>query len=382
MQTTQQLFVPRRAYLAHLAHRAHLVTGLALCAALTTVAAADPAPSAPVAPVVGAPAPAPAPHALVVHVAPMSSTPGEPVELEARIDAPFAETLTARWRAIGEHAWHEVAFERSSAGGWFASIPPAAPPGLEYYLRGVDARGGEVAHFASAEAPHAVRVEPALFDRLEVLDRDRLHDRRNQVSLEVSGHNFGNRYDLPDRFVRGEIAFTHRLLRQLHQITFGFGSIAGKTPRSSTPDDHEGYLNTGLRYGFGELRLRVHPSVFIDARVALGVSQDGFDQGVRGAITFGKPWRSSVAIGGEAIGDLGPTAWVRLQWDTLPPVLMGASIVRTNLPGVVISSAGLYVVYDVSYVIASRFTLKAQLSYGARDGAAHLGGGLGTAVDF
>ena len=89
-----------------------------------------------------------------------------------------------------------------------------------------------------------------------------------------------------------------------------------------------------------------------------------------------------MAIGGEAIGDLGPTAWVRLQWDTLPPVLMGASIVRTNLPGVVISSAGLYVVYDVSYVIASRFTLKAQLSYGARDGAAHLGGGLGTAVDF
>jgi hypothetical protein len=61
---------------------------------------------------------------------------------------------------------------------------------------------------------------------------------------------------------------------------------------------------------------------------------------------------------------------------------MGASIVRTNLPGVVISSAGLYIAYDVSYRLANAFTLKGQLSYGARDGASHLGGGLATAVEF
>ncbi len=82
------------------------------------------------------------------------------------IDAPFAETLTARWRAIGETDWHDVPFERSSAGGWFASLPPAAAPGLEYYIRGIDANGAEVAHFASAAAPHVVRVDPSLFDRL------------------------------------------------------------------------------------------------------------------------------------------------------------------------------------------------------------------------
>ena len=69
----------------------------------------------------------PAPHSLVVHVAPTSSEVGAPIELEAMIDAPFAETLTVRWRAIGEQAWHDVPFERSSAGGWFASLPPAIP---------------------------------------------------------------------------------------------------------------------------------------------------------------------------------------------------------------------------------------------------------------
>ena len=325
----------------------------------------------------------PAARALVIHTPPLSASVGAPVELEAMLDAPFAETLTARWRAIGDPTWHDVLFERSSAGGWFATLPPPAPPGLEYYIRGVDASGAEVAHFASAQAPHRVRVDPELFDRLEELDQRRHLGLRDQISVDVSGHNFGNRYNLPDKFFRGEAVYTHRLWRMLHSISFGFGTIWGMTPRSSTFDDHmSGYLNHGSRHGFGEVRVRVHPSVFLDARASLAVTHDGFDGGIRGQIIFGKPWHSSLFIGGEALGDLGKTAWVRLQWDTAAPFLMGASIVRTNLPGVVISSAGLYIAYDVSYTIAQRYTVKAQLSYGARDGSAHVGGGLATAVDF
>jgi hypothetical protein len=137
-----------------------------------------------------------------------------------------------------------------------------------------------------------------------------------------------------------------------------------------------------MRYGFGQVRLRVHPSVFIDARVGLGVSQVEFKGSGSGALIFGKPWRSNVSVGGEYIGDLGGTGWVRLQWDTAPPLLMGASIVRTDLPGAVIDAAGLYIAYDVSYRIQNRVTLKAQLSYGARDGSSHVGGGLGTSVAF
>ncbi len=353
-----------------------LSTLLLLLAALATSAATavaeDPPKPAPV-----------AARSLVVHVAPLSSPVGEPVELQAMLDAPFAETLTARWRPLGETTWHDVPFERSSAGGWFASLPAAPSPGLEYYIRGVDVNGAEVAHFASAAAPHMVRVDPALYDRLEELDRRRDQGLRDQVSVDVTAHNFGNRYKLPDRYARGEATFTHRLWRQLHSISFGFGTIWGKTPVTSPPPD-EGprYVANGMRYGFGEVRLRVHPSVFIDGRVALGVSQDGFDGGVRGQIIFGKPWRSALFIGGEVFGDLDKTAWVRLQWDTAAPFLMGASIVRTNLPGVLISSAGLYIAYDVAYQLANRVTLKAQVSYGARDGASHLGGGGGMAVDF
>ena len=122
--------------------------------------------------------------------------------------------------------------------------------------------------------------------------------------------------------------------------------------------------------------------MFVDGRVGLGVSDQGFEQNVRGAVTFGKPWRSCVSLGGEYLGDIGPSAWVRLQWDTAAPLLMGASVVRTDLPGALVSRSGLYIAYDIIYKFAERLTLKAQVSYGSRDGAAHFGGGLGTAVAF
>ena len=356
------------------------------CATPVRAQPGAPPPPAPQAP----PAPPPkevaaadaAPRSLVVHVAPVSTPPGAQVELEAMIDAPFAEALVASWRPIGASSeWIDVTFERSSAGGWFATLPAPRPPGLEYFIHGKDTSGVEVVHFASADHPHVVRVDPAEIDRLEEIDVDRLGGHRNSVSFDIAGHNFGNRYNFKDEFIRGEVSFTYHLLRYLHHISFGFGAIEGRTPIYSDVDDDID-VRRAMRYGFGEIRVRPHRSVFLDFRVDLGVSHDGFDQGARGVITFGKPWRSNVSIGGEIIGDLGGTGWVRLQWDTAPPLLMGASIVRTDLPGVSIDPNGLYIAYDVAYRIQSRFTVKGQMSYGARDGAAHFGGGLGTAIEF
>lgn len=341
-----------------------------------TAVADDAAPAMKVAPPV-----AKAPRSIVVHVPPLVSETRRPIELVAQIDAPYAEALTARWRRIGDTQWTDVMFDRSSAGGWFAEIPASGPPGIEYYIRGTDTSGVEVAHFASEASPHVVRVVPSLFDRLEVLDRDRLRDRKNELALDVIGHNFGNRYGLDDRFIRAELAYTRRLWRELHSITFGFGSISGTTPVVS---ELMGGYDTGrsLRYGFGGVRGRIHESVFLDARGQLGASHRGFDAGVAGAVTFGKPWRSCVTVGGEYLRDMGGSGWVRLQWDTAPPLLMGASVVRTDLPGTDIDSAGLYIAYDVAYRITGRFAMRGQLSYGARDGESHFGGGVGSSVDF
>ena len=320
---------------------------------------------------------------LVAHIAPTTTQAGKPIEIEAMIDAPFAEQLSVRWRAIGGTAWQDVPFERSSAGGWFASLPAAASPGIEYYIRGKDLAGTESEHFATERAPHVVRVDPALYDRLEALDRERLANRVDEVAVDVVAHNFGNRYGLEDWFIRSEAVYSHHVLRALHRVGFGFGSITGRTPENRMPESAGGSMVLlGMRYGFGEVRLRVHPSVFLDGRVGLGVSHDNFEGLGKGSITFGKPWRSCVTVGGEYFGDLGPVGFVRLQWDTAFPFLMGASVVRSDLPGAIVDPAGLYIAYDVSYQMAQRFTVRAQLSYGARDGAAHAGGGLGTAFAF
>jgi hypothetical protein len=337
-------------------------------------------PAPPPAPVAAQPAVA---HSLVLHVAPTSTEAGKPIELEAQIDTPFAETLLVRWRQIGMQPWQDVVFERSSAGGWFASLPAAESPGVEYFIQGKDSSGALIDHFASEQSPHVVRVDPALFDRLEDLDRTRLMGRMDEVSFDVVGHNFGNRYHLDDWFIRSELTFTHKFLRQLYEAGFGFGSITGRTPLISDVEANGGMSElTGMRYGFGQVRVRVHPSVFIDARVGLGVSHVEFKGSGGGGLTFGKPWRSCVSVGGEYIGDLGGSAYVRLQWDTAPPLLMGAQIVRTDLPGATIDASGVYIAYDINYRIQQRFTIKGQLSYGSRDGAAHVGGGVGTAVAF
>lgn len=344
----------------------HVFVGALFTASVAHAQPAEPAPSLP--------------RALVFHVAPHATPAGEPIELVAQIDAPYAEALAARWRIVGESGWRDAAFERSSAGGWFATLPEAREPGVEYFIVGRDATQTEVAHFASAAAPHVVRVVPSLADRLEELDAARLGQRMNQVAVEAWGHNFGNRYDLRDDFLRGEATYMRRILRPLHHVAFGFGSIQGSTPRESAPMADE--VDKGLRYGFAEVRVRAHPSVFFDLRGVIGASHDGLTGGVRAAVTFGKPWRSSLTFAGEVLGDVGPSAWVRLQWDTVPPLLMGASIVRSELPGAIISSAGLYVALDATYPATDWLGIKAQLSYGSRDGAAHVGGGLGTTVDF
>src|SRR3569623_323689 len=116
------------------------------------------------------------PHALVVHVPPTAAAAGTPIELEAMIAAPYAE------------------------------LPPTAPPGLEYYIAGTDAAGHEVEHFASQSDPHVVHVEASLADRLETLDRARLGNLDNEVSLDVTGHDFGNRYGLTDEYARGRVS--------------------------------------------------------------------------------------------------------------------------------------------------------------------------------
>jgi hypothetical protein len=330
---------------------------------------------------ISAPAVARAEPARVLHVPPLEAEANRPVELVAAIDGAWREDgLVARWRRRGDTAWTDAPFRRSSAGGWYATIPGegVGRTGVEYFIA-----GAERTHFASAGSPHVVAVVPDQVEQLADGDRRRHRGRADAISVDVDGHQFGNRFEEDDgprdQYLRAEARWTHHFFRHLYATSFGFGAIEGVTPEASALDAME--LSHRARYGFGEVRARLRPSIFVDGRLALGISHDGFIGGAGAAVTLGRPWSTSVSAGAEYLGDLGPSAFIRLQWDTAPPFLMGASIVRTDLPGAVLDD-GVMVRYDLSMRLADRLTTRAAISVGARDGAPHLGGGLGMGYAF
>jgi len=322
-------------------------------------------------------------RASVLHVPPGQAVDAEPLRLVAVIDAAVSEpVIVARYRRLGSAGpYREAPFERSSAGGYFATVPAeeVTRPGVEYYIAGRDAGGAEIAHFASEREPHPVLVEAPLVERLGQSDEERMGGRLDEIRLDFDGHNFGNRYHRHDYFMRSEIGWTHHFLRTLYAISFGYGGIEGKTPETDDPGALA--VKKSARYGFSEVRTRLHESVFVDLRATLGVDRDDLEYGGSGAVTLGRPWRSCLQVGGEMLRSMGPTAYVRLQWDTAPPFLMGASVVKTDLPDAVLTD-GLYIKYDIIYPLLDRLDVRAAVSYGSRDGASHWGGGAGAALSF
>lgn len=320
----------------------------------------------------------------VLHIPPSEAAAEDELRLVAVVDAAWVEaSLVVKYRPRGSSgAFAESPFERSSAGGYFASLPASAMrrPGVEYYIAGQLPDGTEVLHFASPDAPHAIAVAPSLQVRWAEKERQRLGGHVSEVSLDVRGHNFGNRFQNTDQFLRGELEWTHRLLtRWLYSISLGYGFIEGRTPGDTTSDAV--VEPRGARYGYAGVRLRLHRSLWADAQASMGFSRDGFIVGGGGALTLGRPWRSNISFGAEYLVDMGPSAWFRLQWDTVPPFLMGATVYKTDLPGAALAN-GSFVIYDISYPVSPRFQVRGSLSFGSRDGPGHFGGGLGTTFAF
>lgn len=331
--------------------------------------------------------PAAAPVAAVVrHVPPPEAEPGEALRLAAAVANAWTETsLVARYRrARSNDDFVDAPFERSSAGGYWATIPGGAVrrPGLEYYIVGVRRDGQAVAHFASEQWPHEVRVEPTVGLRWMEAEHRRLGGRERRIAFDLVGNSFGDVYG-NDYYYRGELGWTQRLVTWLYSFTLGYGFIAGETPDRRSNEPMEVItLEKGLRYGYGETRVRLHRVIWVDLGAILGFSQDGFAGGVRGDLVLGKEWRSCVKVGGEWLGDMGNTYWLELQWDTVVPFLMSARIRATDLPGAVLTGGG-GIEYTVKYPVSDRISIGAKAAFNARDRRpGSFGGGLSAAIEF
>jgi hypothetical protein len=346
---------------------------LAVAAAVTAVgatAAAQPA-SSPQMPT----------HAVVRHVPPSEVAPGVDLRLLAIIDDAWVEDgLIARYRVAGRGgAWHSAPFERSTAGGTYATIPAEAVerPGVEYYIAGQ--RSGR-AHFASAGAPHVVRVEPEPSQRWIEVEHRRLDGRLYAVAASFEVQDFGDNSGR-DRYLRGEVDWTYRLVGAIYSITIGYGMLEGETP-SSGDEDTALQLDRAVRWGQGGFRLRLGRALWFDARAMLGLGESGFLAGGGGQVILGDDWRTCVKIGGDWLEELSYRGWITLQWDTVPPFLMSATVATIDQPDARIDT-GSTVRYMIELPIGDRLRIGAHTSFAARGNRpGWFGGGLSTQLDF
>jgi hypothetical protein len=345
--------------------RAILLAAAMASAATTT--AAQPAPEIPS-------------HAVVRHVPPSEVEPGYDLRLIAVIDDAWVEDgLVARYRVTGRGgARRSAPFERSTAGGTYATIPASVidRPGVEYYIAGL--RSGR-AHFASARAPHVVRVEPPPWQRWMEVERRRLDGRLYAASARFEVQDFGDTSGR-DRYLRAEADWTYRLVGALYSITLGYGMLEGETPSSG--DDTAVQLDRAVRWGQGGFRMRLARSLWLDAYAMLGLGDSGFLAGGGGQAILGDDWRTCVKLGGEWLEELGYRGWITLQWDTVPPFLMSATVATIDQPDAQVDT-GSTVRYLVELPIGDHLRVGAHGSFGARGNRpGWFGGGLQTQVDF
>jgi hypothetical protein len=319
-------------------------------------------------------------RATVVHVPPLEAAAGRELRLVAIIDDAWVEDgVIVHYRPGGsDGAYAEAIFERSSAGGYFARIPAQSVDrrGIEYYISSAT---GDSYHFASPRAPHRVRVEPSSDRRWIEVERRRLGGRRYAIDSELIYHDFGDVHG-SDRFAEGHVDWTYRLVDRLYAIKLGFAFLEGQTP--SGTEEGAMPIDAGARYGYGAVRWRLRDKLWVDGKVMMGFGKEGFVTGIGGALTLGNDWRTAVIIGAEAMDELSYKAWITLQWDTVPGVLMSATAATTNQPGAQID-AGSYVEYELRLPIGDELELAGVANFGARGNRpGGFGGGLRTRYQF
>lgn len=346
---------------------------------IAAIAAPGAAPAQVGAPETAATAAAGDARALIRHFPPAEARAGTELRLVAVIDGAWREGgLVVRYRALGSDDYQAAPFQRSSAGGYYAVVPAdsVARPGIAYYIEG--AERGHV-HFATAADPHVVRVERDDASAWIETELHRLGGRRYSMSFDSHYQDLGDNSGR-DRYFRGELDWTYRLVGPLYAISVGFGFLDGWTP-SGTGDDAID-LERGYRFGYGGVRLRLRDSVWLDGRALIGFGDDGFSPGAGGELILGDDWRTCVKLGVEGSTALSYRAWVTLQWDTVPGLLMSATAATTDEPRAQID-AGSYIVYRLMVPVTDAVMLTGKLSYGARGKRpGGFGGGLATELRF
>lgn len=333
---------------------------IAAALALTAVpAAGQDAAQAATAAAAAADPPAAEPAPFIQHV-PLNQIELGPTELLFEVRDPDRAGKVVVWLERDDRKQAPAAFEAyRSARGYVVAIPTAsiAEPGFSYWVVERKGDGGERALFASAAAPHHVRVT---LSRADESERERVRERAGKRSTLIAGAewvDFGGRRLLaggesfPDRYYRLEAGYGYSFLRTVEDVQLTVVRVRGEAGAviegfGLEPDASE-LLEPGIDYGRAQVTLFVRDGIRLRASTLLGASQEGFEYGGGGAMVFGDPSAASFTLGGEAITTLGATGTMRLGFAVTPELPMGAGIELTSFP--LGEDAGVRLLYDVGY---------------------------------
>jgi hypothetical protein len=300
----------------------------------------------------------------------------------------FAEA-TVYYRRAGTREYKAATLERSSTGGYAATIPAkeVAPPGVEYYIASKDRQGKERRHFAGPDNPHQVvvrgKAETQKFRNY--LARHKGNHSRARASFTYI--DFGKRTnpnenrEYSDYYWQLELDYTYRILKIPYYIRLGYRRLRS-TSQGSLREPHEGITGTddenpGIDWGFAELDFRFHDLIGLKTKLILGATREGFSIGGGGALRIGYDPGTNVSAVFEGAQDLGWTSYLRLAWDTVPGFPMGASVGVTNYPGN--GDLAVQLLFDVEMHLLEPVLIAVRAGYQARDyrvGGPAIGGWL------
>ena len=270
--------------------------------------------------------------------------------------------------------------------GYAAVIPEVEvrPPGFSYYVTEHMPDGSERAVFASAAAPHPVRVT---YSEAVEDERERLHARAGQrstwlVSADVV--DYGDRSlpgataKLHDRYYRLEAGYAYAFLTQVEAIRLSIVRVRGEAAVAAAASSFMQAL-PGIDFGRAEITLQPMEWLRLRSAVSLGASQRGFEYGGGGAILLGDPYDVNLDLSVESMTTLGTTAGLRFGFRAHPRVPMGASVEVSSFP--LGDDAGVRLLYDVGYRFGPVTRLMLRAGYQGRTSVSG-GPALGASFDY
>lgn len=286
---------------------------------------------------------------------------GEPVVLRFVIRTADAGRIAVRCSSAREPARAIQRFARLAGDDYRVELPAAcvALPGLRYYAVLLAPDGSEQPLFASAAAPHRVRVSYGS-ERESELRRLRARGwQRSTVRLAAEGVDFGTRTtaaggELPDRYYRLEAGYGYAFYERVEDISLTLVRVRGEG--GATIGDTSELLDPGIDFGRAAVTLFAFDFLRLRSALLLGASQQGFEWGGSGELVLGDPLAEHVLIGVESLTTLGSTGYLSLGFNASAAIPMAARVELTDFP--LGSDAAVRLLYEIGY----RFTPMTELA--------------------